>query len=307
MRTPQKLIFILILLSGCIRELQYEVASVPKQLVVNSIIQANRYIEVNVSTLQSIVDTTYQFINDATISITTANEVDTLTSQGNGNYLSHNMAKEGGIYSLSVSKSGYPTVFATDTVPFLCKIIKATKEETLEIDEDGWPYILYSVTFDCDTANPQLYELMFIEQSRSWDEDIYSLGFNSEDIEVDPIIQQAGVNSLTYFFSSAGISANSYTLKMKMYRGWSGGGNFEKPLILTGETNFEAVVLRMVSQLYVDYRISWEKHQMLRNDSSKIEYLIELPLAGQQPEMYSNIENGHGVFISYCQSYFILD
>jgi len=261
------------------------------------------------SALQSIFDTTSLFIDDATVCIHSGDDIDTLTSRGDGNYLSQWSAKEGAIYALTVKKDGYLQAFATDTVPYFSRIIEASEVQTSELDEYGWPIYEYSVTFECDTTNPQLYELMFIEQLILKDEGIYQLSFMPYETEVDPIISQAGINdiSATYFFSSTGIPSSLYTLKMKMQAGTSSGGLFTEPIIQTGKINVNAVVLRTVSQAYLDYRVAWEKHNMLMNDSSVIENLILVPLIGQQPEMFSNIENGRGVFVSYCQSYFILD
>ena len=295
--------------TSCIREIDYEVETVPPQLVVNSIVQANHLIEVNVSNLKSIFDTTYQFIDNAEVCIHSGNFVDTLTGQGDGNYLSHFKAEEGRAYTLIVKKAGYPQVFATDTVPYISRIIEASEVQTSELDEYGWPIYEYSVTFECDTTTPQLYELMFIEQLILKDEGTYQLSFMPYETEVDPIISQAGINdfSATYFFSSTGIPSSLYTLKMKMQAGTSSGGLFTEPIIQTGKINVNAVVLRTISQAYLDYRVAWEKHNMLMNDSSVIENLILIPLIGPQPEMFSNIENGRGVFVSYCQSYFILD
>lgn len=298
----------LFIFSNCIREIEYRTDAVPKQLVVNAIVEANHLFEVNISTLESILDSSNHFVDDALVTICSNGFCDTLKGVGNGNYNSDLIAKEGGIYSISVIKDGYPNIYAVDTVPIVSRIIKASKKLTNEVAEYGTIYN-YSVTFECNTYYPQYYELMFIEQVEYNDLNLYQINFNRFDVVVDPIIQKWGDNNLsnTYLFSTNSIHNTIYTLNMKMQDAWSGGSQFIKPLIFTGNRSTKAVVLRTVSQAYVDYRVSWENHEMLKNDSSKVEDLLLVPLIGQQQEMFTNVEGGKGVFVCYAQSYFIFD
>lgn len=302
-------ILLMVLLSGCIREIDYEVESVPPQLVVNAILKANQPIIVNVSALQSIFDTTNLFINDATVCIRSGEEIDTLTNQGNGDYQSKWTAKEGCTYMLTVNKAGYPQAFASDTIPFISRLLESTVVQTSELDEYGWPIDEYAVSFECNATHPQLYEIMFIKQMKLRDSGGYQLSFISSDQDVDPIIQQFGNNDIfdSYFFNSANIPGKTYTLKMKMKAGSNAAGQFHIPLIPTEANELKAVVLRSISQAYLDYRVAWENHTMMMRDSAMIENIIMVPLIGQQQEMYSNVENGKGIFVSYCQTYFILD
>lgn len=295
----------LVALASCIQEIEYEIDAVPKQLVVNAVVQEGQYVKVNVSALQSIFDSTYHFIADAVVCVQFNGDRDTLINLGDGNYRSHTIAKQGDAIALSVTKEGYDRVYAADTVPLRTEILKAKRIKTNETGAYGDPVYEYAITFKCN-EQAQLYEFFIAEQVMTKD-GRYGVGFSSYDIEVDPIISQSGIKGLnSYFFSSESIAGSIYTLTMKMRGAWSPGGSFITPLFPAGETK-TAVVLRTISQSYVDYRISSEKHLLLKNDSSIVEDLILVPLIGPQPEIYSNIENGQGILASFCQSYFFID
>lgn len=58
-----------LILTSCIREVSLEVGSVPQRLVVNAVLAAYSPIIVNVSGLQSILDTSLLFVDNATVII----------------------------------------------------------------------------------------------------------------------------------------------------------------------------------------------------------------------------------------------
>ncbi len=298
-----------LILTSCIREVSLEVGSVPQRLVVNAVLAAYSPIIVNVSGLQSILDTSLLFVDNATVIIEEeGGHTDTLSYTTDGDYVTSIVSMPGRFYRLTVEAEGYPTAFSCDTVPFCVNIKYASKKESVTVDEEGVPHNDFRVTFSPNADKVNYYELFFMEQ---WmDEDsTYYFDFEADAVGDDPLIQAAGTtdyNSYTFLFSDAPVVESEYTIALKMINCSTGGGKYSIPII-TDRDNVDAAVLRTVSKAYYDYRSSWEKHQRYKNDSTMIEDLIYVPLIGEQEEMYSNIENGLGVFVAYNQDYYILN
>jgi hypothetical protein len=297
------------LLSSCIKEVDFEVDYVPKRLVVNSVMAAYRQITVNVSGLQSIFDDSLPFIENATVIIEeVGGNTDTLQYISKGNYLTKMFCFPGKVYKLMVEAEGYPTAFSCDTVPMGTSIKYALERESSTVDEDGMPHCDIWVTFAPNKGQINYYELFFIDQFATSSGE-YNTHLLSLDVSVDPLISASGTsdfNHYTYLFNDAMIEESEYAIFMKMQRAYSGGGIYPQPVIHDRERAY-AAVLRTVSKAYYDYRGSWEKHQYFKNDSRKVEDIIYVPLIGEPQEMYSNIENGLGIFVAYSQSYYVLN
>jgi hypothetical protein len=304
MKTNKILFYLLLTLTSCIKELNYRVDMVPKQLVINSVIAAYDPVRVNVSGLQSILDSSLLFINNASVILEeVGGYTDTLRYESDGNYVSYLVGYPGKVYHLTVRAEGYPTAFATDTVPLLVPINKATQQQSLTVDEDGNPHDDFTLSFSKQPGKTNYYELFFVDQSKSYLDSVYSIYFQSDAVNIDPIILASGItdfNSATFLFSDATIADGEYTISMKMIDAFSDGGTFEDPIITTRD-NARAAVLRTVSGAYYNYRCSWEKHKYFKNDITKVASWTQIVMPGEPQEMVSNIENGLGIFVAYNQ------
>lgn len=298
-----------LLLVSCIKELDYRLSDVPPKLVVNSVLQANHPVVVNVSGLQSILDTSFVFIENALVILNeTGGQTDTLRFQSGGDYRSKISAIPGRIYHLTVEAENYPTVYACDTVPFVTEITHATLEESTTIDEFGDYHNDFTVTFEKQSGKINYYELFFIEQFKKNDS-CWNIYFEALAESIDPVVESSGTtnyNFYTYLFNDAGMSTDGYTIYMKMMNGFTGGGTFSSPVVPL-INNLHGAVLRTVSKSYYEYRASWGKHQFFKNDSSKIDDWIYIPLIGEPQDMFSNIENGLGIFVAYTQDFYPLN
>jgi len=308
MKTSLFFIGIILILTSCIKEVDFRVSEVPKQLVINSVLQAYQPVKVKVSGLQSILDTSLLFIDNAIVMVAEeGGNIDTLSYLSKGNYESTIYCEPGKAYHLTVKAEGYPTVFAADTVPYKTMIKRATMKESMTVDEDGRPHIDYTISFEKQTSSTNFYELFFVNQ---WKHDsIYQIYFESTAASVDPIILASGTtdyNFTTYLFNDASLTTNEYTLAMKMVNAISPGGEFKNPIV-TIRDKAHAAVLRTGSRAYYEYRNSWEKHQHFKNDSIQSGDFIFVPLMGEPQDMYSNIENGLGIFVAFSQDFYLFN
>lgn len=308
MKNTKSILFLFIILSSCIKELDYQVDEVPKQLIINSIIASSQPITVNVSCLQSILDTSLSFIGNANVIIEeSGGEIDTLNYESEGNYVSYLFGKPGKFYQLTVIAEGFPSVFAIDTVPILVPIHNASKEQSLTVDQYGDPHADFTVSFSKKSGICNYYELFFVKQFRNHIDSLFSIYYWSDAVNIDPLVLESGITdfkSATFLFSDATIADGEYSISMKMIDGLYNGGIFKDPVV-PEKDNVDAIVLRTVSKAYYNYRCSWEKHRYFKNDIAKVENWTQIIMAGEPQEMFTNIENGLGIFVAYNQDAYL--
>jgi hypothetical protein len=297
--------------SACVQQVDFEIKDVRSQLVVNAVVEGNNDIIVHVSSLQTMVDTTSAVIENATVIIDINKRVDTLLyNPSDGFYHTHLCALPGDVLRLSVWVDGYPEVTACDTMPHSIKILDASLQESLTIDEFGDYHDDYTLTFEKESGMLNYYEFFMVFHSWDAEDSVCSISFPVDAVTVDPLISSSNSNEFnfcTYLFNDAALSEGRYTLRMKMNKGRRGSGEYNFPLLRNCPKKCRAVVLRRVSRAYYDYQNAWGKHIHHQNNDEKIDDIIFLPLIGETSEMYSNVENGFGVFVTYNQDYFIVE
>jgi hypothetical protein len=299
--------FIIVGLCSCIKELEYTVKHTPNVLVVNGVLKANNEINVHVSGLQSVLDTSLNLINNATILLSeNAVVIDTMRSMGMGYYHSQKIALPENNYSLRVSAEGYKTVFASETVPPQTRIAEAKSFPSNTFDEEGIQNTDYSITMYDIPQNNSYFDFFIGEERMNHDSSFY-FSFISHLFSSAPLFDETGIDYDMFFFSflfsNQNINTQSYILNFTTRSIRTGSNNSYNDPILLNKVSGDVAVLRTVSKSYFDYRLSWNKHKMHQNDSLKIDDLLMLPLLGEPSGMYSNIENGMGVFIAYNQHY----
>ena len=126
--------------------------------------------------------------------------------------------------------------------------------------------------------------------------------FNFYNINDPVLIQEAGLDYYpsSFVFSDASFPGKQYQVKLLFQTGHRGSYPNMTP-------NDTWVVLRSVSKEYYQYMKSWHKHSFQQNTGRKIEGsldsydYISVLLKGDPVPLYSNIENGIGIFAGYSE------
>lgn len=126
--------------------------------------------------------------------------------------------------------------------------------------------------------------------------------FNFYNISDPILLQEAGLDyqPSSFVFSDASFSGIQYQMKLIIDIGASG----TYPNLTPHDTR---AVLRSVSQEYYRYIKSWHKHSYQQNTGTQIDESLEdydyisLLLKGDPVPLYSNIDNGIGIFAGYSE------
>jgi hypothetical protein len=285
-----KLLLCLLAISGCSKEIELELTS-DRALVLNSIFNPDSAFLFRISFTASPLDD-YTLGNDTFhLFLYEENDllIDTLFS---GNYIAFNKIPSiNKKYTVELGTSDLPSVQATDSIPELVYIDDAFIIYPAGVDAYGDNLAEANIRFT-DPGNQQnFYELLIWsgeEQINYWDWD--------GDVRItDPVLLNEGDIDYfpsTLFFSDELIDGKSYIMKIKQAVGYSLNNDGSNKTGLS-------VTLRSVSKSYYLYRKYYTRHkynQQFQGD------FFDLIYKGEPQIMYTNVENGFGIFAGYQET-----
>lgn len=194
-------------------------------------------------------------------------------------------------YTVELKSDNFPTIKASDTIPNLVPIDNAYMVFPAGVDAFGFYLAEACVSFSDPPNVTNYYELLISSKpggTNAW----YS------DYETnDPVLMNEGdqdYHPTSFFFSDDMFNGESYTLRIKHGVGYSQNGEIIKVFPLY-------VALRSVSRTYYKYRKYYTRHAY--NQQFQNEFL-DFIFKGEPQNMFTNIENGYGIFAGYCESTF---
>lgn len=260
-----------------------------KALVINSILNPDSSFTFRISTTSSLLNN-YDTLNENLQLNLYEDDILIYESLTQSNFIKTDLRPlRGKKYSFELESVNFPSIKASDTIPNLVPIDKAYMVFPAGVDAFGFYLAEACVSFTDPPDEANYYELLISSKpggTNAW----YS------DYETnDPVLMNEGdqdYHPTSFFFSDDMFNGESYTLRIKHGVGYSQNGEIIKvfPLYTT---------LRSVSRTYYMYRKYYTRHAY--NQQSHNEFL-DLIFKGEPQNMFTNIENGYGLFAGYCES-----
>jgi len=285
-------------LPSCQKDLSTNQGSFESSLVVNSQFSPDGLWCISVSNTKDILDSksVIENIDDATIILEDRSlNIDIpVVNEGNGQYKSKGfLPEEGHQYEIFVQKDGYKTARAFTYVPSNASVIISKKEEDNSFNEK----LVYKLSIEIeDDPNQQNY---YVWELVSGDDNA-GLVYHGEELEElqnylkENLPKNQPKSGISTALSSDGIFiGESYSEDFFIVpneevtdgtssgSGTGGSGSTDKKLYLK---------VKSVSQDLYRYHESLKSHK----NSANLNTSISTPL-----EIFSNIENGYGIFGSY--------
>ena len=274
--------------------------NIPK-LVINSIFQSDSTFKVHVSSSRSVIDTaSFQNIEDAIVTIKDDNgsTIETLNYVENGFHIGQTFPQENQTYNLEVTHPNYTNVTSSDSLP--SPIIINSIDTSTIVDPINGDRLQITLDFE-DPESAQNYYLI---ETYSVNEYLVIKNSDTTDYELDTIKQlmiltdEVFQNGSSPFreqglFNDLLFNGQNKALELEIpYDNFSG---IEVGYEWSYKTLSVRVYLHNISKSYYYYRTSLELYQSASGN----------PFA-QPVQVYSNIENGFGVFAGSQISYFDL-
>ena len=299
-------------LTGCRKQVSnYDQPDFDPQPTLNAVLQEDQPVWAHISFAQGLDSVHPAPCTNAEVLLYVDGQfAERLQHESDGLYVGEITAEALHEYVCKVVIPGYDTLFAQTEMPEKPVVIGVEIMENATVDDDGRPCPAFMVTFRTD-PNRNLYYSSNIYAdflNEYYDAETHAyLGYSTESGTMsasintdDPVLLNEGSDKL--LFSNAIITDTTYTMKVNAWfssHGWGGqhtGGIIER----TGE-----VVIRMHGLSESAYHYMKSQNAFEEPDAYTNLFLgVIAPL-----NLYSNVENGRGVFAAIapmtCDTIFI--
>jgi hypothetical protein len=290
--------------SACTKELAIKDGNI-HALVINSIINPDSLVRVNLSQVAGFNVSDINFIKNADVDLYENDKpITSLIYDTNGWYQSFYLPKQNGNYRIIANSTEYHASAET-RIPIKVKILNAV-------------YSLYEFTNDAgENSKIPKTQLSFIDNKESKDyyevflsyQGYYQIYPHQNSLSTgplidDPILLNEGDEDYyptTYFFSDELFNGDTCSLIFP-----EGGSARYYDSIFQEDDQQTFVHLRKISEEYYHYRKYWTRHYYNQQNENNLEDPIQIVFQGEPVEMYTNIEGGYGILASYSESTLLL-
>ncbi len=287
----------LLFLSSCIKEIKIKTDNIEKLPVINCIFSPDSVFKIFVSLPTEITNNELHYVEDASIKITSENNtvINLYYTGKNGIYKSTTKPEINILYTLEVDVPGFETIKATDKIPEPVNIEDVEYYYDIDIlNNDSIP--MSRITFTDDVNFENYYDCIDFEKLGN--ERIYNINYHGEFIPDNVLLAENYIdyNPTSFFFSDMLFNGSQYKISLPFADSFYTNSNIE---------------FRTTSKNYYFFRKYWTRHlynqsndQNIGNDFEDIDFM-ELLFSGDPIEMFTNIENGYGIFAGYsCDVWF---
>jgi hypothetical protein len=293
MRNLVLLVFFVLLLFSCKKEVEIPMPQSKKLPIVNSLFCAGGTICVSIYESVANLDGVPKIIDDAIVLLyEDDNPADTLVYVENGLYVSDIIAKIGSIYKVEAFCNGHKTCYACDTVPELPVLTGVVFCDSALIDRYGYYISKADLSIKSIGIQTRYYEVKMY--SRYFDyggiEEIGNMSF-SQINNTDPVLLETESTLLEYsllLFSDKLFLKESYNLPVYYYDLYNQWSDYY--------SDYDLIVsMRAVSSNYYKYKCS----EIIQNFDGNGLFTSGNNLSAMPVSVYSNVENGFGIFAAY--------
>jgi hypothetical protein len=284
---------IILLLASCIQEVDYSAPPFSARLVLSSIINPDSVIKAHVGKNISITDTGSSIIEDASVFLfENGAPIDTLDYQSNGWYVSHTYPKVGFNYRLETHHTGFSSVSAECSVPPPPQLDSLFFTYGELLDQEGLPLTRFTLRLNDPDPAINFYELI-LYSGNPLEPGIQPMP-STRITQLDDPTLLADANwdyaPSTLFFSDALFNGMNGEVSINLK--WGGYPSADSPYYM---------VLRNISSSYYQYLKSWSVHRFNQNSTQNTQDPLTLLFQGDSVELYTNVNDGYGVFGAYNQ------
>ena len=302
----KKLFFLLsvsLIYISCEKVIPFEGDLNTPKLVVNSIFESDSTFKVHISSSRSVIDVSpFQNIEDAVVKIKDDNGaiIETLNHLDNGFYAGQVFPEQNKTYQLEVIHPNYNNITSTDSLPIPITINSVDTSTIVDPINDNRLQII--LNFD-DPESSQNYYLI---ETSSVNEKLVIENSDTLEYELDTILNQTMILTDEVFQDGSSPFREQGLFNDLLFNGQNKNLELEIPNDEywnfsddSTEMSYKRLSLNLylhnISKSYYYYRTSLELYQ---NASGN-------PFA-QPVQVYSNIDNGFGIFAGSQVSYFNL-
>ena len=258
-----------------------------QKLSLYALISPEKPISIRLSATVPITETKFPIIDDARIQLYENDFwIGTFTYRSEWEYAIDYQPKAGQTYTIIAEADGFPSIKAVETLPANIEAIDVSamtfQYPTLTLSD----YILGTAEFELNDDSE--YTVNYYEIIPSG----YGFSVSNEAVSMDAY-RDYPVPMGSILFTNQTFAGKS--IHFSIHAEYSGG--YSGP---NGAHYYTRMSIRKVSPAYYTYKNTWYRHQSNKSYSD-YDVLGALLVSNSPVKMFSNIENGYGIFASYSE------
>jgi hypothetical protein len=275
---------VFLLITSCTKVVDIDFPEPDNKIAICCFFTPDSVFKVLINKTSAVLDDSVYYEQNARLTLfEDGNYFDTLTYENLGWYHSSKSPATGKNYDIKIFIPGIPEVTSTDKIPAKTLISGVSYKDSAMYDADGY-YSEVSMLFSDNINEKNYYELFLM----TFNTDSDSNGFNQivsceYDKITDNVLKAEGLlnyEPATFVFSDALINGMTHEIKLYIW----------KPVIT--EHSKIIVVFRSISESLYNYKRKLTLH--INNQQGSIWNGV-----GEPVPMFSNINNGYGIFAGY--------
>ena len=293
MRKHQILLWLgIVALTSCIKEVELVTPPFTSRLVVSSIMNPDSTIRVHIGQTLARTDTSSNHLSDALV-LLYKNDIslDTLSYESRGWYFSTETPDTGSLYRIEVAHPSFPAVTSECLVPAPPVIDSVSFTVGEQLDKEGGPITRFTVVMDDPSNEINFYELILYSSNPS--DPTVQPTQTSRIIQLDDPTLLSDSNwdfaPSTLFYSDALFNGQRGSISFNLK--WGGYPTPDSPPYY--------LVIRNISPSYYHYLRSWSVHRFNQNTTFNTRDPLTLLFQGEPVELYTNVDQGYGIFGAY--------
>jgi hypothetical protein len=285
-------LFILFALSSCIKLISEEFPDFETVPCLNSILVAEDSMHIHVSLAEKIDANYLTVVDDAEIQVLlNGNESLELTSLSDGHFVTDDPLEPGAKYSISAIVAGFPEITAEAIVPSPVDVSILEYDLTATINEEGYYRAQVDFRFMDDQSTADYYEIIVYKRRDDYLTSTYPYNEQNE-VFLNEGFEPYSTPSL--LFSDELIKEEEVNMNLIISSSYSVRG-YGSVYWQVFDEHMLIVELRHVSEDYYKFKKSLYFYENSRYADFIEGTAVSYPL-------YSNIENGLGIFASYAST-----
>jgi len=281
---------------SCTKIIDIDLPDHESKLVINSLFKRGERIGVNISRSTSILGGLPPGVSGASINLYRNGTLVETSVAGGSMFYAGFGAVENGVYTIEVSCPGFETVTATDSLPSKTVLNYAESTDEVWTDEIGMRHRLLILGFSDNDPNKNYYELKLKVRflSRNSLSDDYT--YVTELANIGGVMHPVLAESEQYYILTKGFLFDDSKFEngdcnLKVFAGVNNNKSSEYQLIIE---------FNSVSENYYKYKKQLGVY--LKKEDGDIFEGIPNPV-----NLFSNIENGYGIFAGYLSDRIVLN
>jgi hypothetical protein len=279
------LICALFFLAGCYEKLDWEFPHFESKPVMNSILVSGKPLKVHVSLTVPYGPKESIVVKDAEVNLFVDGEfAETLIYQEKGYYLSELIAEVDKEYTCEVHVGNYPVMRGSTIIPKPTRLLGIEHINIAGIDEEGHTYPAVKITFENRPGTFACNQIVINYLAGLYDEKWYRPAILNY---IDPVLLNEGLPMTV--FSNEYIEGDKYTMTINYTTGATeSSGEGTTTVLYPLKVEF-----RTLSHCYYKFAKQLYLYEY-NNEEPFFSGVAQIPVT-----LYSNIENGYGIFAGY--------